>query len=58
MQSASYERGFLLPRKNPRVLGMLGVVSLKGEPLAMPTFATAGFCSFFGLGRAVRCLLP
>ena len=36
----------------------VGVVSLKGAPLALPTFATPGFERFFGLGRAVRCLLP
>ena len=35
-----------------------GVVSLKGAPLALPTFATLGFERFFGLGRAVRCLVP
>ena len=36
----------------------VGVVSLKGAPLALPTFATPGFERFFGLGRAVRCLVP
>ena len=36
----------------------VGVVSLKGAPLALPTFATPGFERFFGLGRAVRCLFP
>ena len=35
----------------------VGVVSLKGAPLALPTFATPGFQRFFGLGRAVRCLV-
>ena len=36
----------------------VGIVSLKGAPLALPTFATPGFERFFGLGRAVRCLVP
>ena len=31
---------------------------LRGAPLALPTFATAQFKSFFDCGRAVRCLLP
>ena len=34
------------------------MVSLCGAPLALPTFATAQFKSFFDCGRAVRCLLP
>ena len=36
----------------------VGVVSLRIAPLALPTFATAHFKSFFDCGRAVRCLLP
>ena len=36
----------------------VGVVSLRGAPLALPTFATAQLKSFFDCGRAVRCLLP
>ena len=36
----------------------VGVISMKGAPLALPTFATAQFRSFFGCGRAVRCMLP
>ena len=36
----------------------VGVVSLPGAPLALPTFVTAQFKSFFDCGRAVRCLLP
>ena len=36
----------------------VGVVSLRGAPLALPTFATAQFRRFFDCGRAVRCLLP
>ena len=35
-----------------------GVVSLRGAPLALPTFATAQFKRFFDCGRAVRCVLP
>ena len=34
----------------------VGVVSLRGAPLALPTFVTAQFKSFFDCGRAVRCL--
>ena len=36
----------------------VGVISMKGAFLALPTFATAQFRSFFGCGRAVRCMLP
>ena len=36
----------------------VGVVSLKGAPISMPTFATAQFQRFFDCGWAVRCLLP
>ena len=36
----------------------VGVVDLRGAPLALPTFATAQFKSFFDCGRAVRCMLP
>ena len=36
----------------------VGVVSLRGATLALPTFATAQFKSFFDCGRAVRCTLP
>ena len=36
----------------------VGVISMKGAPLALPTFATAQFRSFFDSGRAVRCMLP
>ena len=36
----------------------VGVVSLRGAPLALPTFATAQFKSFLDCGRAVRCMLP
>ena len=36
----------------------VGVISLRGAPLALPTFATAQFRRFFDCGRAVRCLLP
>ena len=36
----------------------VGVVSLRGAPLDLPTFATAELKSFFDCGRAVRCLLP
>ena len=35
-----------------------GVVSMRGAPLALPTFATAQFKRFFDCGRAVRCLVP
>ena len=36
----------------------VGVVSLKGAPPSLPTIATAGFRTYFALGRAIRCLLP
>ena len=36
----------------------VGVVSLKGAPVLMPTFAAAQFQRFFDTGRAIRCLLP
>ena len=36
----------------------VGVVSLRGAPLALPTFATARFKRFFDCGRVVRCMLP
>ena len=36
----------------------VGVVSMRGAPLALPTFATAHLKSFFDCGQAVRCMLP
>ena len=41
-------------------VGNAGVreVSLRGAPLSMPTFATAGFHRFFNLGVVFRCMLP
>ena len=36
----------------------IGVVSMRGAPLALPTFATDQFKSLFDCGRAARCLLP
>ena len=39
-------------------LVMLGVVSLRGAPISMPSFATVGFSDFFQLGRVLRCPLP
>ena len=38
--------------------GGVGVISLKGAPLSLPTSATAQFRRFFDCGRAFRCLLP
>ena len=38
--------------------GGVGVVSLGGAPLAVPTFATPGFKEFCQLGRALRVTLP
>ena len=51
---------WLLLRKNLLMFVMrgVGVVSLRGAPLALPAFATAQFKSFFDCGRAVRCMLP
>ena len=34
------------------------MVSLRGAPISLPTFATVGFSKFFHLGRALRCHLP
>ena len=36
----------------------VGVISMRGAPLALPTFATAQFKWFFDCGRTVRCMLP
>ena len=36
----------------------VGVISMRGAPVALPSFATAQFKRFFDCGRAVRCLLP
>ena len=36
----------------------VGVISMRGAPLALPSFATSQFKMFFDCGRAVRCLLP
>ena len=36
----------------------VGVISMRGAPLALPTFATAQFRRFFDGGRAVRCMVP
>ena len=36
----------------------VGVVSLRGAPLSLLTFATSQFKRFFDCGRAVRCLVP
>ena len=36
----------------------VGVVSLRGATLSLPTFATVQFKKFFDCGRAVRCMLP
>ena len=36
----------------------VGVVSLRGAVLALPTFVTAQFKRFFDCSRAVRCMLP
>ena len=36
----------------------VGVVSMRGAPVSLPTFATAQLKRFFDCGRAVRCMLP
>ena len=36
----------------------VGVVSMRGAPVALPSCATAQFRRFFDCGRAIRCLLP
>ena len=39
-------------------LAGVGVVSLKGAPLSLPTISTTAFRTYSALGGAVRCLLP
>ena len=36
----------------------MGVVSLRGAPISVPTIATVGFSECFQLGRVLRCHLP
>ena len=36
----------------------VGVVSMRGAPVSLPTFSTVQFQLFFECGRAFRCLLP
>ena len=36
----------------------VGVISLRGVPLTLPSFCTPGFQSFFHLGRVLRVILP
>ena len=36
----------------------VGVVSLRGAPISLPTFAAGQFRRFFDCGRALRCLIP
>ena len=36
----------------------VGVISMRGAPVSLPTFATAQFKRFFECGRAVWCMLP
>ena len=40
------------------VMLVLGIISMRGAPIALTTHATAQFKRFFDCGRAVRCLLP
>ena len=50
----------ILPTQDSSHVGNagVGVVSLRGAPLSLPTFATAQFKRFFDCGRAVWCMLP
>ena len=51
--------GHLRPRRGSHVgHAGVGVVSLKGAPISMPSFATSAFRELFELGRLVRCVLP
>ena len=36
----------------------VGVISLKGAPITLPSFYTPEFAEFFRLGRAIRVILP
>ena len=38
--------------------GGVGVISLRGAPLSLPSSVTAQFKRFFDCGRALRCMLP
>ena len=40
------------------VMLVLGVVSLGGAPLSLPSFVTPQFQKFFKLGRVLRTMLP
>ena len=51
--------GLLLLRRSSHVgHGGVGVISLRGAPLSLPSSVTAQFKLFFDCGRALRCLLP
>ena len=36
----------------------VGVISMRGAPVSLPTFTTAQFMRFFDYSRAIRCMLP
>ena len=36
----------------------VGIIGMRGAPVALPTFATAQFKRFFDCGQVVRCMLP
>ena len=36
---------------------LVGVISMRSAPVALPSFATAQFKWFFDCGRVVRCML-
>ena len=61
---SSLEEGFVFfwspaSQASSRVGGAgVGVFSLRGAPISLPTFATAQFQSFFDCGRVVRCMVP
>ena len=64
MVQASEKRGWLLfgllASQDSSHVGNagVGVVSLRGAPISLPTFATAKFRRFFDCGRALPCLIP
>ena len=50
----------LQPARIPLHVGNAGVrvISMRGAPVALPSFATAQFRRSFDYGRAIRCMLP
>ena len=54
---SSWEQGFASQDSSHVGSAGVGVISLRGASLSLPTFATAQFKRFFDCGRVVRCLV-